>query len=166
MKQNYNSFWYQEGSWIQIRKILSDTTLIILERIMYLAMIWLLVEYWFQSHWSDGKHNAKVYGQWIKFDRQQVNINAYVRWSAIIVVQENIWIIFVTLIFCIDLYFLCEYFFIPLCHYFYSHHQGFSNRDTIIGHVNMHLLKAKNWHVSCFAEEKETFLRWFSSSVN
>ena len=110
MKQNYNSFWYQEGSWIQIRKILSDTTLIILERIMYLAMIWLLVEYWFQSHWSDGKHNAKVYGQWIKFDRQQVNINAYVRWSAIIVVQENIWIIFVTLIFCIDLYFLCEYF--------------------------------------------------------
>ena len=44
-------------------KILSDKTLIMLERAMYLAIIWLLVKYWFQNHWSDGKHNAKVYGQ-------------------------------------------------------------------------------------------------------
>ena len=61
MKKNYASFRCQEGSWIQIRKILSDTTLIMLERTMHLAIIWLLVKYWFQNHWSDGKHNAKVW---------------------------------------------------------------------------------------------------------
>ena len=58
MKKNYTSFRCQEGSWIQIRKILSDTTLIMLERTMYLAIILLLVKYRFQNHWSDGKHNA------------------------------------------------------------------------------------------------------------
>ena len=41
-------------------KILPDTTLIMLERTMYLATILLLVQYRFQNHWSDGKHNAKV----------------------------------------------------------------------------------------------------------
>ena len=61
MKKNYTSFRCQEGSWIQIRKILSDTTLIMLERTMYLAIILLLVQYRFQNHWSDGKHNAKVW---------------------------------------------------------------------------------------------------------
>ena len=45
---------------IHIRKILSDTTLIMLERTMYLAITLLLVQYRFQNHWSDGKHNAKV----------------------------------------------------------------------------------------------------------
>ena len=45
---------------MHIRKILSDTTLIILERTMYSAIILLLVEYRFQNHWSDGKHIAKV----------------------------------------------------------------------------------------------------------
>ena len=60
MKKNYTSFRCQEGSWIQIHKILSDTTLVILERTMYLAIILLLVKYRFQNHWSDGKHNAKV----------------------------------------------------------------------------------------------------------
>ena len=60
MKKNYTSFRCQEGSWIQIRKILSDATLIMLERTMYLAIILLLVRYRCQSHWSDGKHNAKV----------------------------------------------------------------------------------------------------------
>ena len=43
------------------------------------------------------------------------------------------------------------------------------NRYTIIGHVNMYLVKTnweKSWHVPCLAEKKETFLRWFSSSVN
>ena len=48
------------GSWIQIRKILSDATLIMLERTMHLAIILLLVKYRFQNQWSDGKYNAKV----------------------------------------------------------------------------------------------------------
>ena len=43
-----------------LRKILSDTTLIMLERTMYLAIILLLVKYRFQIHWSDGKDNARV----------------------------------------------------------------------------------------------------------
>ena len=60
MKKNYISFRCQEGSWIQIRKILPDTTLIMLERTMYLAIILLLVKYRFQNHWSDGKYNVKV----------------------------------------------------------------------------------------------------------
>ena len=59
MKKNYTSFRCQEGSWIQIRKILSDTTLIMLERTMYLAIILLFVQYKFENHWSDGKHKAK-----------------------------------------------------------------------------------------------------------
>ena len=48
------------GSWIHLPKILSDTTLIMLERTMYLAIILLLVKYRFQNHWSDGKYNVKV----------------------------------------------------------------------------------------------------------
>ena len=60
MKKNYTSFRCQKGFWIQIRKILSDTTLIMLERTVHLAIILLLVKYRFQNHWSDGKHNAKV----------------------------------------------------------------------------------------------------------
>ena len=61
MKKNYNFFDIKRGSWIQIRKILSDTTLIMLERTMYLAIILLLVKYRFQNHWSDGRHKAKVW---------------------------------------------------------------------------------------------------------
>ena len=45
---------------IYIRKILSDTSLILLVRTMYLATILLLVQYRFHNHGSDGKHNAKV----------------------------------------------------------------------------------------------------------
>ena len=60
MKKNYTSFICQEGSWIQIRKILSDTTLLMLEKTMYVAIILMLVKYRFQNHWSGGKHNAKV----------------------------------------------------------------------------------------------------------
>ena len=60
MKKNYTSFRCQEVSWIQIRKILSETTLIILERTMHLAIILLLVKCRFQNHWSNGKHNVKV----------------------------------------------------------------------------------------------------------
>ena len=45
---------------IHIRKILSDTTLIMLERTTYLAII-LLLQYRFQNHRSDAKHNAKVW---------------------------------------------------------------------------------------------------------
>ena len=61
MKKNYTSFSCQEGSWIQICKILSDTTLIILEKTMHLAIILLLMKYRFQNYWSNGKHNAKVW---------------------------------------------------------------------------------------------------------
>ena len=61
MKKNFKFFEIKMGSWIHIRKILSDTTLIMLERTMYLAIILLLVQYRFQNHWSDGKHNAKVW---------------------------------------------------------------------------------------------------------
>ena len=53
-------FYIKRGSWIQIRKILSDTTLIMWARTMYLAIILLLVKYGFQNHWSDGKYNVKV----------------------------------------------------------------------------------------------------------
>ena len=60
MKKNYTSFRCQESSWIQIRKILSDTTLIMLERTMYLTIILLLMNYRFQNHWAGGKYNAKV----------------------------------------------------------------------------------------------------------
>ena len=45
---------------MQIRKILSDAALIILQRTMLIAIILLLVKYRFQNHWSGGKHNAKV----------------------------------------------------------------------------------------------------------
>ena len=61
MKKKYKWFRCQEGSWIQIRKILSDATLIMLERTVYFAIILLLVKYRFQNHWSDGKHNAKIW---------------------------------------------------------------------------------------------------------
>ena len=60
MEKNNNLFDIKRGSWIQVGKTLSDTTLIMLERTMYLAIILLLVKYRFQNHWSDGKHNAKV----------------------------------------------------------------------------------------------------------
>ena len=59
MKKNYKFFDIKKGSWMHIHKI-SDTTLIILERTMYLAIILLLVRYRYQSHWPDGKYNAKV----------------------------------------------------------------------------------------------------------
>ena len=60
MKNNYTYFRCQEGSWIQIRKILFDATLIMLERTMHLAIILLLVKCRFQNHWPNGKHNAKA----------------------------------------------------------------------------------------------------------
>ena len=60
MKKNYTSFRYQECFWIQMCKLLSDTTLIMLERTMHLVIILSLVKCRFQNHWSDGKHNAKV----------------------------------------------------------------------------------------------------------
>ena len=45
-------------SWIQIRKILSDTVLTMLERTVYLAITLLSVKCRFQIHWSGGKYNA------------------------------------------------------------------------------------------------------------
>ena len=105
-------FNIKRGSWIRIHKILFHIALIILEGTMSLAIILLLVQYRFQNHWSDGKHNAKV-GQYIKVYRQQVNKN--VRCFAIIVAQKNIWILFVTLIYLwSDLYFLCIFFSLSL----------------------------------------------------
>ena len=170
MKKKYKFFDIKRGSWIHIRKILFNTLLITLERTMYLATVLLLARYRCQS--TDLMVSIMLkYDSKIKVNRQQININVYVRCFAIIVLQEIIWILFETLT-ClwIDLYFLCECFlylsvinFTPIIRV-----QGFSNRDTIIGHVNMNLVKTnweKNWHVSCLAEEKETFLRWFSSSV-
>ena len=49
----------KRGSWIHIRKILSDITLIMLERTIYLVIILLLVQYKYQSHWSDSMCNAE-----------------------------------------------------------------------------------------------------------
>ena len=109
MKENYIFFDIKRGSWIHIRKILSDTTLIMLERTMYLAIILLLVQHRFQNHWSGGKHNAEVRTA-NKFNRKQVNINVYVRFFAIIVLQENIWFFCDTYFSLHDLHFLCEYF--------------------------------------------------------
>ena len=60
MKKKYNFFDIKRSSWIQIRKVLSDAILIMLERTMYLAIILFLVKYWFQNQWSNGKHNANV----------------------------------------------------------------------------------------------------------
>ena len=47
---------------MHIRKILSDNiiTLIMLERTIYLAIILLLLQYRFQNHRSDGKHNEQL----------------------------------------------------------------------------------------------------------
>ena len=56
----YFFFNIKRSSWIQIRKILSDAILIMLERTMHLAIILLLVQYRFQNHLSDGKHDGKV----------------------------------------------------------------------------------------------------------
>ena len=42
--------------YLYIRKILSDTTLVMLERTMFLATILLLVQYRFHNYCSDGKH--------------------------------------------------------------------------------------------------------------
>ena len=60
MKKNYKFLISRGVPGIFISKILSDPTLIMLERTMYLAIILLLLQYRFQNYWSDGKHNAKV----------------------------------------------------------------------------------------------------------
>ena len=96
--------------WI-LEYIYAKCYLIMLERIMYLAIILLLVQYRFQSQWSDVKHNAKVQAvNRQQFNWQQVNRNVYVRRFAIIVVQENIWILFVTLIFALTFTFYVSIF--------------------------------------------------------
>ena len=84
-----NLFNIKRGSLIHIPKVLSDATLIILERIIYLATILLLVQYRF--------HNdcfmvsiLQNYGKQIKVNRQQAYINVYVSFFAITAVHENI----------------------------------------------------------------------------
>ena len=84
-KSNAFFFNIKRGFWIQIRKILSDTTLIMSERIMCLAIILLLVQYRFKS--TDMMVNImQKYKKKIKVNRQKVNIDVYVRCFAIIVV--------------------------------------------------------------------------------
>ena len=53
-------FLISRGFPVHICKVLSGTTLIMLERMMYLAIVMLLVQHRFYNHWSDGKHHAKV----------------------------------------------------------------------------------------------------------
>ena len=82
---------------IHIRKILSAATLIMLEKTVYLAIIFSLKQYRFYNHWSDGK---------------QVNINVYVKCVAIIVVQENMWtgrwfIFALTFTFYVSIFYTC-----------------------------------------------------------
>ena len=50
MKKNYTFFDIKKAYQIQIRKILSDTALIMLERTLHLAIILLLVKCGFQNH--------------------------------------------------------------------------------------------------------------------
>ena len=50
MKKNYTFFDIKKAYQIQIRKILSDTALIMLERTMYLAITLLSVKDRFQNH--------------------------------------------------------------------------------------------------------------------
>ena len=40
----------KRGSWIHIRKVLPETTLIMLERTMYLGILLLKVQYRFHNH--------------------------------------------------------------------------------------------------------------------
>ena len=81
---------------------------------MYLAIILLLLKYRFQNLMVGIMLKC---GQQIKVNRQQVNINVNVKCFTIIVVQENIWILFVTLTYlCTDFYILCENFFYTFFH--------------------------------------------------
>ena len=143
-KRTMNLFNIKTDFWIHVRKIFTDTTLIMLGKAMYLAMILLLAQSRFHNHWSDGNHNAKIWTE-IKVNQHQVNLNIYVRCLKSLL-WRKIYYFFVSLIYlCTDLYFLFEaYFFISVCHWFFYLHQGFSRRDlsyftqikdTISGHV-------------------------------
>ena len=56
-------------------------------------------------------------GQKIKVNRQQVNINAYVRVSQSFCAGKYVTFLRQLFIFVrTNLYFLCKYFFIPVCH--------------------------------------------------
>ena len=60
----------------------------------------------------------------------------------IIVVQENIYSFFLRYLFIFALNFTFYVIIFYTClSLIYSHHQGFSNRDTIIDYVNMYLVK-------------------------
>ena len=54
---------YSDVKWVPEDKYAKyyDTKLFMLERTMHLAIILLLVKCRFQNHWSNGKHNAKVW---------------------------------------------------------------------------------------------------------
>ena len=83
-------FNIKRGSWTYQHKILSDKTLVMLERPVYLATI-LLLECSIDFIISDLMVGTMLnYGQYTKVNQQQVNINVNVRCFTIIVVQENI----------------------------------------------------------------------------
>ena len=143
----------KRGSWIQIptQNIIWYNTNYVRKNIyLYLAIILLLVKYRFQNHWSAGKHNAKAR-----------TVNVYVTCFAIIVVQENIWIPFVTLTYLCTLY-LSVINFIPIIRVLVIETQSL----VMLICVRWKKIWENNWHVPCLVEEKETFVRWFSSSVN
>ena len=57
MKKNYTSSRCQEGWCLDVKcEKYYDTTLTMLERAMYLAIILLLVKCRFENHWSDDKY--------------------------------------------------------------------------------------------------------------
>ena len=111
MKKNYKFFDIKRGSRIYMRKILSDTTLIMLERTMYLAIILLLVRYRFQSHWSDGKHNAKVRAvnqSQSRASQYKCPCKMFCNHCCTRKYMNSFCDTYLSLQ-CIDLYFLCEY---------------------------------------------------------
>ena len=59
-EETLDFFDIKRGSWRQIRNIISNTTLIMLERTMYLAITLLLVKHRFQNHWSYDMYTVKV----------------------------------------------------------------------------------------------------------
>ena len=165
-----NFFSIKRGSWIQIRKILSDTILILLEKknvfsynivasevLFSKSLIW-----WYAQCWSTDSKLKLTSPSQHKCLCKMVCCNHCCAGKYMNTFCDTYLSLHWPLL-------VMRVFFIPICHYLYSHHQSFSNRATIIGHADMYLVKTnweKNWHVPPLAEEKETFLRWFNSNVN
>ena len=154
---------------MHIRKILSETTLIMLARTTY-DISYMQYDISYCCYCSiDFKITDLMVSIMLKSMGSKLNlidrksVQCTLRCFTIIVVKENIWIFFVTLLYLFTgLYFLCECF-------FYTCLPLILLSSPEFGHVNMYLVKInweKNWHIPCLAEEREISLRWFSSSVN